>query len=376
MAAVRHAIAALALLAGCGAPDEAARIGPGRWAAMSTTGAPMPRAMHVAVWSGSELIVWGGHAPGHRDILLGDGARYDPVADAWRPMTREGAPAARYLASGTWTGRELIVFGGETDYFYATRVGEGVAYDPVADRWRRLPADDAPSPRSAHVAVWTGSEVVIWGGIDAAGLLRRGARYRPAEDRWLPVALEGAPAPRRFACAAWHRGQVYVLGGVDGALPAGDAPGGGRYDPAADAWTPLPEPGMPQLSAFETVVSAGEHLVVLSSSSPPAVLSGDAWRTLADGPPRRFGKAAVFTGRLVWLFGGGVLDERAGTESASGDGALLDPGTGQWHELSLDGAPSARKYVDAQWTGSEVLIWGGGDDANVLATGGRWRPAQ
>ena len=31
------------------------------WTATSTTGAPTGRAYHTAVWSGSEMIVWGGN---------------------------------------------------------------------------------------------------------------------------------------------------------------------------------------------------------------------------------------------------------------------------------------------------------------------------
>ncbi len=103
------------------------------WKKMASAGAPSPRAAPAAVaWTGSRLLVWGGRdataAPG-RARLLGDGARYDPAADRWTPMSTVDAPSPSDDATVAWTGRKLVVLG-----------GDGGVYDPATDRWTRLAA--------------------------------------------------------------------------------------------------------------------------------------------------------------------------------------------------------------------------------------------
>src|SRR2546425_164226 len=53
-----------------------------------------------------------------------------------------------------------------------------------------------PSPRWFHTAVWTGSEMLIWGGGAAGFFLNDGGRYNPATHSCLPHPTGGAP-PRR-----------------------------------------------------------------------------------------------------------------------------------------------------------------------------------
>lgn len=48
-------------------------------------------------------------------------------------------------------------------------LGDGAAHDPAAQMWRPLPAEGAPSARYGHGAVWTGEEMLVWGG-DGAGV--------------------------------------------------------------------------------------------------------------------------------------------------------------------------------------------------------------
>lgn len=75
-----------------------------------------------------------------------------------------------------WTGSELLIWGGmdgnESD------VAGGGAYDPEDGSWATLP--DAPiSGRSGHVAGWTEDGMVIWGGFAGARHRSDGAVYVP-----------------------------------------------------------------------------------------------------------------------------------------------------------------------------------------------------
>src|SRR5437773_5961083 len=81
------------------------------WAASSTTDAPSGRSGHTAVWTGREMIVWGG-SPNDGNTVLNTGARYNPATDSWTPTSITNAPAGRYYHTAVWTGSEMIVWGG------------------------------------------------------------------------------------------------------------------------------------------------------------------------------------------------------------------------------------------------------------------------
>jgi N-acetylneuraminic acid mutarotase len=178
---------------------------------------PLPladRAGPVVAWTGRELLVWGGcdnHTPQCDDsggsAGLADGAAYDPATDRWRRIA--AAPlTARVRPQGVWTGRELVVWGG------IPRGGAGgadaAAYDPAQDRWRTLP-DGPLSPRSNHTMVWTGREVLVWGGEanDRGGFLADGAALDPATGSWTP--LPSAPIRGRDRHVAVWTGQELLV---------------------------------------------------------------------------------------------------------------------------------------------------------------------
>src|SRR5213593_3499815 len=79
------------------------------WTATSTTSAPAGRASHTAVWTGSEMIVWGGT---DGSSFLNTGGRYNPSTDSWTATSTTGAPAGRANHTAVWTGSEMIVWGG------------------------------------------------------------------------------------------------------------------------------------------------------------------------------------------------------------------------------------------------------------------------
>jgi hypothetical protein len=124
------------------------------WTATSTTNAPSARESHTAVWTGSEMIVWGGAYGGS---YLNDGGRYNPTANNWSTVAANGAPAARQQHPAIWTGNEMIIWGGSSR-------NDGGCYNPAVDRWTAVTQGGAPGQRSGHTAVWTGKEMIIWGG--------------------------------------------------------------------------------------------------------------------------------------------------------------------------------------------------------------------
>ncbi len=175
---------------------------PSVWTATTTTGAPAARQVHTAVWTGTEMIVWGGNGV---SIV---GGRYDAAADTWTPVTTAGAPTHRAYHTAVWTGAEMIVWGGHDSTYTDT----GGRYDPVTDSWEGTATAGAPTPRQLHTAVWTGDEMVIWGGSDS-NTLNTGGHYHPAQDHWVSVTTADAPTPRNYHRAVWTGDEMVIWGG-------------------------------------------------------------------------------------------------------------------------------------------------------------------
>lgn len=74
---------------------------------------PAGRANHLAVWTGSEMIVLGGNRSetGAASRLLEQGASYSPTSDTWIPIASQtpSYPPYGFPMVGIWTDQEVIV---------------------------------------------------------------------------------------------------------------------------------------------------------------------------------------------------------------------------------------------------------------------------
>jgi N-acetylneuraminic acid mutarotase len=282
----------------------------------------------AAVWTGSKLLVWMGNAPDGPAV----GATYTPATRSWHLMAASPL-GARESYTTLWTGSELLVYGGSSGDGLATPAG--AAYNPAGDRWRLLPA--APiGPRVAHAAVWTGHEMLIWGGYAVVnGKTVRfgdGAAYNPRSNTWRPIAKR---TPGLAQAAAWTGSRMLVW--TDNRTTTG-ATTGALYNPASGRWTPItPGPAVTgdlsrplwtgsELIAWERGGSGGGQVPNRGIAYNPA---RDSWRVLPDSPLAtrnglgRFGAAVVWTGReaLIWSGWTGAARDAPFT-----DGAAYRPG--------------------------------------------------
>jgi len=198
--------------------------------------------------------------------------------------TIAAAPIApRDEAAVAWTGHELIVWGGQTQQTAQTNPmidADGAAYNPTTHRWRRLPA--APiAGREDAVAVWTGAELIIWGGSDAEQLAEMNSQsplprpptesdavaYHPATNTWqrigtVPLATSlGATTE-----GVWTGDRVVLMSGLSSA----------SYDPATGAWRPLPPAYAPQRLPGYTIDENGWSLAV--AAGPGQVFAWSEWQ--------------------------------------------------------------------------------------------------
>jgi N-acetylneuraminic acid mutarotase len=151
------------------------------------------------------------------------GARYDLVTDAWSAMSASGQPSIRAGHVAIWTGTEMIVWGGAVPPFVSSRgnvLSDGGAYNPDTNTWRAI--EPAPNTGLAGAtAAWTGTEMLVWGGYDDTSYSNRGYRYNPTSDTWQYITTVGAPEPRVGAGGVWTGKAFALFGGTDG-LPFDD----------------------------------------------------------------------------------------------------------------------------------------------------------
>src|SRR5437667_12481686 len=112
---------------------------------MTTVNEPFLRTGHSTIWTGTEMIIWGG---GNTNT----GGRYNPTTDSWLAIDTTYAPSSRYSHSAVWTGSEMIIWGGLGGANWP--IARGSSYDPVGGSW--APLSDAPTHVAHSPAVWTG----------------------------------------------------------------------------------------------------------------------------------------------------------------------------------------------------------------------------
>jgi hypothetical protein len=311
------------------------------------------RADGVVAWAGGELVVWGGSSSDR--LVHADGAAYDPRTGRWRPLPP--APQAQAFTvtgdrAAVWTGRELLLWGGYTPVAGARadglmRPGGGLAYDPAAGRWRRLQPPPGLPLHRARPAGWTGQELLVvddGAGEPHAGGGLRGAAYDPAADRWRRLAASprlggGDRLERTFL---WAGTRLLVWSFLDRPGRAATAAGEPdevdlwAYDPAADRWAVLasPSPGTRPLLARAALAWTGSEVLAVQHTSvlppDPAPFAGrydpdrDRWTPIADPPGRVEFRAP---GALAWT----------GAALVAGGSHAYDPAADRWWPLPAPG---------------------------------------
>jgi len=337
------------------APDTVAWPGVGdTWTALPA-GPADDGLFNVTVWTGAELLTWGGETVSETE-WADDGAAYDPTTGSWRPLA--GSPlTARSEHVAVWTGAEMITCCGRAPEGPAATAA---AYDPEADDWREL----APPPFEAQyaAAVWTGSEMIVTGGITDGGQGQAEGTwaYDPVADTWTGLA----PAPaviERQADAAWTGDRMIVW-----PRTFTDAPPM-VYDREADEWAVLPD--LPEELAVDigSMVWTGTEVIVWGvaaardSDAVGARLSLDdlQWRPLADDPLPPFdwwegtpgSNSAVWTGEEIVVWTGAIGPDGVESETTV---LAYDPDADQWREL--DKAPAGSFHPELLWTGVVVVV--------------------
>ena len=185
-------------------------------------------------------------------------------------------------------------------------------------QWRRMAAAPLRGRSNAGTA-WTGSEVMVWGGLGVRPYAD-GALYDPVQDRWR--RMSPAPLSARFnPSAVWHNGEVVIAGGTSAparlrsrasrgsAVPRRDA---AAYNPTADRWRPLPDLPFPVARGRMFSVDGRLYGVSHSSRERPVVVldrGSTVWRLLPAAPVvDRVETAASVADGVLLMWPAGVGD--------------------------------------------------------------------
>ncbi|MBX3285333.1 MAG: hypothetical protein KF703_08335 [Actinobacteria bacterium] len=380
------ALVVLATAAGAGLPvaaegdDVLGALRGGVWRALP--GPPIPlRGDASAVWTGDELVVWGGRMG--EEPAPYRGGRYDPSARTW--STTAAAPIApRADGVVAWTGDEVLVWGGRRSDRSRAGATDGAAYDPFRDHWRTITRRSGP-PRGARqqAGAWTGRELVVVSAVPASGGTTSvvwAHAYDPARDRWRTIGshASGRHPDRLVRVDVVARGQRVDVWLSWEARPTGRGGVQERYRLNPGWRLAATAPG----GQVTGLIAAGDRVAGLRgdqlcgpcsggplfASDPTLVLSGagrdhratghDRWRALPRDDVVTDGGLLAWTGASIVRVS---REARAlgptGERSRPGDAAAAELRTGIWIEL-----PRAPQMgvgdVGLFWADDRLIMWG------------------
>ncbi len=281
------------------------------------------------------------------------------IDDTWT-ATGGSPPDARDSHTAVWTGNEMIVWGGFSD---TGVLNSGGRYDPSTDSWTTTSRANAPAARAHHTAVWTGIEMIIWGGENQNAVsLNSGGKYNPGTDSWTATSTLAAPEARTLHSAIWTGSEMIVWGGV-GAIYYDS---GSRYDPNTNTWTPISTTTAPDGRSNHTAVWSGSEMIVWGGLYFDGMFfhyfdTGGKYNSSTNS----WTPTSTASEMIIWG-GQDLLFNQLNT------GGRYSPHTDSWTATSTTNTPSARAAHTAVWTGSEMIVWGGFGGGNDLNTGGRY----
>ncbi len=305
----------------------------------------------TTVWTGSELLIWGGGGEDGPGPLRADGFRLNPISGETASIP-DAPIAPRANAAAAWTGQELLIWGGwsEGPPFF----DDGAAFDPTTDTWRTLP----PAPISARVplSAWTGTEWILWGtGVRVDDRPLDGAAYDPTTNTWRPIA-EG-PTEFTDATAMWTGKEFVVMGAAlhGGNFPETQTAVAAAYVPATDEWRELPASPLDPNS--NTAVWTGDRIVGVDYNHLTATYDRATreWSEMGTLPGQQCeGGLAQAQAAQGWVF-----------ISDCGTIAVLAPGETKWSVPAHSPEIAYARTVPAEDAVLVFVLPVGGDGADL-----------
>jgi len=331
---------------------------------ISTTGAPPARTSHEAVWTGVEMIIWGGR---QSETIVGDGMRYDPLTDTWTPISSTNAPTPRVGHVTLWTGTHMVVFGGVNG---EERFHDGGLYDPREDVWDRIDeCTDCDGLTYFTEAYWTGEEILFWSNAKDGGVL-----YDPSSESWTRIESPGlywetaGVTTVEGEVTAFSNGRLYAYytcvndyyGGVSDRLRA--------FDLETWEWIDRSDEFGPYAYPFGTLID-DDRLIAFQPirlrygtiGGTRSQLTGatydflsDTWHSIPRGPDERYEGDVVWTGRDIVI----CRSHYYSSDPYETWCVRYNPNTRVWSS-SVRVSESSLSGATMVWAGDRLIVWGG-----------------
>jgi N-acetylneuraminic acid mutarotase len=231
---------------------------------------------------------------------------YNPQADNWTllvvpPQYIHTLEAVIKGGSVVWTGSQFLLWGGynlscSNIYPYpCTRMlsRSGLKYNPATNVWDSIPSLTAPDARYKHRAVWTGTEMLIWGGVNSGeetstSYLNTGGRYNPQTNNWTAVPIPAGFAGRsEFVMSMVESNTLFIWGGKSKELVT------------RNITDPCNPPGVISFS-FDSVRNHADGRLFFLSSNTWAPVS------TVNAPTGRYGHTGMLTSPYGFYIAGGT----------------------------------------------------------------------
>ncbi len=244
------------------------------WSKINVTNIPSARVYATAVSTGSQLIVWGGQDIANNYLL--NGGIYNPVADSWTTIANPNpllGVNGRVAASAVWTGTQLFVWGGyrqqdgvsstthceNRNYIIYTYYNDWFKYTPSTGVYNHI-IPNTLAPRGYHATAWTGTDMVIWGGSSQSETVEA-VHYQdytqtPPVDYW--------------ECSSNYQAPVYKSGAT--------------YNLSSNTWTYMNPPAAVPNAAHPVMVWTGTDVIAFDKGGNKIQTyapSANTWNTVA-----------------------------------------------------------------------------------------------
>ena len=307
------------------------------WLPLSMTNEPTPRTRSGAVSFGGKYVLTGGVIGVFFGPATATGISYDPDSDTWGSFPSQNTARASHIAVATTD--SIYVFAGLTDTTAGSNIGPGLEIFNGSS-WTSVVASGQPHGRYDFAAVWTGTEVFIFGGADDQGpATSTGALFDPTGPSWIDASCPLNGCERSFEGAFLDGNLVRVWGGG----PYGNAPAGLTYDLVGGAWSSWSVPPNTPSGLYQ-YADDGRRIYFLQAPS-------------ADCPS---------TPSVV------IFDRTTASWSAPDTSAVpagVTASTGTDDPTNQSGSPMG-------WVAGEIFAWSGScGDGGPIAGGGRYQPA-
>jgi hypothetical protein len=300
---------------------------PSTWRALPPS--PLgPLGNSVVVWTGTEVLVWGGYRGSSIPLAFQSGAAYRPTTNTWRK-----------IADNHWAHPGAIgVWGG--DRMYVLAKNGGAYYLPATNEWHDLPQLENERQSGFIGAAASGTTLygIVYSG-DPKHPAIEPFVYKPGYRGWhLGAVLPTALSVTRPS-TAWTGNELVVA----------DTRAVSAYNPAHDSWRTLPLLPGPATSTSLTM-SNGSLVAVFANDGglSSARLDGSDWHVIATADSKIEQPHAVDAGGSL-----AVID-RAGI----GAPVRVDEPSGSF--VPLNGYPLQLGVGgNAVWAGNGLFVWNG-----------------